>query len=430
MASNAETFSRSQAMTKTLIGIRNIGSGTLVACLILWIVGRGAFFASSDNPLNDDFVVMVGYSIFTLVIAIAAAEFATAIRALIVSPRNAAIIARCVVISTLAIHAIISFGSYRLLALIFSTTILELQTTAKTAMGILMQANAWFPAAPIVLMTYANQFPASDVGSVSTSAISITLGFAIMLMLYVVVRSRLVAKSDGLNAKFAPPSGLAIVVIFIFILPVAADLYNEFAMADSRQDLTARMQQEARARTHVVSALAVNVRNAPDNKSPSYGQLSFLDEVGVIEDRNGWSRIGNDRWVSSSYLAPLAEAIVARGTFILSAPVTSSDDIESTNEVNIEVIFTSNDPSVRGRYRVGDSRWGYVRGIRRDAGALFKLNVANGSAIAVAIEPKCESFGKASSPNLTHCLSGAAIRVNDSSEALPIIVSRIGDFSQ
>lgn len=423
MASNAETFSRSQAITKTLIGIRNIGSGTLVACLILWIVGRGAFFASSDNPLNDDFVVIVGYSIFTLVIAIAAAEFATAIRALIFSPRNAATIAGCAVISTLAIHALISFGSYRLLALIFSTTILELQTTAKTAMGILMQANAWLPAAPIALMTYANKFPESDVGSVSTSAISIILGFAIVLMLYVVVRSRLVAKSSGLIIKFAPPSGLAIVVTVIIVLPVAADLYNEFAMARSRQELTTRMQQDARARSHVVSALTVNVRSAPDTKSSSYGQVSFLDEVGVIENSNGWSRIGKDRWISSSFLVPVQEAIVASAMFnVPSSPVSPNGVPDPATEVNLEVILSASDPIVRGRYRVADGPWEYIRGSRRNTGISFKVKGANSLAEAT-IHPPCSNFANAPKSDLLSCLSNSTIRVNSSTETWPISVS-------
>lgn len=47
---------------------------------------------------------------------------------------------------------------------------------------------------------------------------------------------------------------------------------------------------------------SLNVRKSPSTKSTIVGSLKNKSKVTVYETKNGWSRIGTDRWVSSSYL--------------------------------------------------------------------------------------------------------------------------------
>lgn len=46
----------------------------------------------------------------------------------------------------------------------------------------------------------------------------------------------------------------------------------------------------------------LNVRTGPDVKAPKYGKLKAGTEVGVLEERNDFVRIGQDQWVMKSYL--------------------------------------------------------------------------------------------------------------------------------
>lgn len=51
---------------------------------------------------------------------------------------------------------------------------------------------------------------------------------------------------------------------------------------------------------------SLNVRKGPSTKYTIVGSLKNKNKVTVYETKNGWSRIGTDRWVSSSYLTSKA----------------------------------------------------------------------------------------------------------------------------
>jgi len=46
----------------------------------------------------------------------------------------------------------------------------------------------------------------------------------------------------------------------------------------------------------------LNVRTGPDAKAPKYGKLKAGTEVEVLEEKDGFVRIGQDQWVMKSYL--------------------------------------------------------------------------------------------------------------------------------
>lgn len=65
---------------------------------------------------------------------------------------------------------------------------------------------------------------------------------------------------------------------------------------------TAVVAEQATKTMYVKVSTSLNIRKSPDGNSAKVGSLSNGTKVTVYAEQNGWSKIGTNQWVSSTYL--------------------------------------------------------------------------------------------------------------------------------
>lgn len=112
---------------------------------------------------------------------------------------------------------------------------------------------------------------------------------------------------------------------------------------------------------------SLNVRSGPSTNYSVVGSLSNGTKVTVYEESNGWSRIGNGRWVSSQYLTSSGNSGTAGQTRKLASTTTlySNSNLTGTTYVykpNTTVIIKANvSDSVDKIYVPATGRTAYCR---------------------------------------------------------------------
>lgn len=83
---------------------------------------------------------------------------------------------------------------------------------------------------------------------------------------------------------------------------------------------------------------SLNVRKGPSTKYTVVGSLKNKDKVTVYKTKNGWSRIGTDRWVLSSYLTSKAPT-AAKPAVAYKTKVGKSYRLRATSTLNTQGDF-------------------------------------------------------------------------------------------
>lgn len=103
-----------------------------------------------------------------------------------------------------------------------------------------------------------------------------------------------------------PPSALKLALTLFLIVPVLADLQNQFqaASASRRMAREVALAQGGSAPAFVAAA-AISIRSGPAGGDQLLGVLPKGTRVEALEVRGGWVKIGENRWVAETFLSPL-----------------------------------------------------------------------------------------------------------------------------
>jgi hypothetical protein len=129
---------------------------------------------------------------------------------------------------------------------------------------------------------------------------AIVIFFVQVLLTY----SSLRLSANGENVPL-PPSALKVAFFLLIILPVLADIQNQFVLAsDSRPIVHQLASDVSKDQTQYVAVTQISIHAGPAVGDDVVGILPKGTRVRVLDKKYGWVCIGEKRWVSSKFLIP------------------------------------------------------------------------------------------------------------------------------
>ncbi len=131
-----------------------------------------------------------------------------------------------------------------------------------------------------------------------------------VLLTYSSLRFAIGVKSgdeDVGNARPLPPSAMKLVLFLLIILPILADLQNQFALSANSRSIIKELaydKSKAKGQAQCVTASRISVHSGPAVGDEVIGVLPKGTFIRVLENKHGWARIGETKWVSSKFLSP------------------------------------------------------------------------------------------------------------------------------
>ena len=128
-------------------------------------------------------------------------------------------------------------------------------------------------------------------------------------VLYSLVRSSALARWKRLDDTEAaprpilPPTSKFLFIILLLIMPLLADLHNQFDLVETPAFATSIFRTSG-DKTMKVTAQNLNVRTGPSIERPVVDVLPYGSTVTSLGENNGWVKIEKKRWVSKKYLRP------------------------------------------------------------------------------------------------------------------------------
>lgn len=171
-------------------------------------------------------------------------------------------------------------------------------------------------------------------------------------------RAPLRAETEGGPPRLPrAPSAWILPALALLIAPGAADIRNHLRLERARAELGRSLERIPDVKMMEVAALALNVRTLPKPDAERVGGvLGFAQRVGVLEEKDGWAKIGEGRWVNATFLRRIGQTPVLSGTV--------SRELSGTTEtVAVEIGPSYNGKLMLARYRAspgGD--WLYLVG--------------------------------------------------------------------
>lgn len=114
--------------------------------------------------------------------------------------------------------------------------------------------------------------------------------------------------SPAAPKRFAglPPSALKLALVLFLIVPVLADLQNQFQAASAARRIAREVAlAQSGSAPAFVAAAAISIRSGPAGGDQLLGVLPKGTQVEALEMRGGWVKIGENRWVAETFLSPV-----------------------------------------------------------------------------------------------------------------------------
>ena len=129
---------------------------------------------------------------------------------------------------------------------------------------------------------------------------AIVIFFVQVLLTY----SSLRFAANGENIPL-PPSALKVAFFLLIILPVLADIQNQFVLAsDSRPIVHELANDVSQDQAQYVAVTQISIHAGPAIGEDVVGILPKGARIRVLDKKYGWVCIGEKRWVSSKFLSP------------------------------------------------------------------------------------------------------------------------------
>jgi hypothetical protein len=114
-------------------------------------------------------------------------------------------------------------------------------------------------------------------------------------------------EKQALSKRFVglPPSAVALALALFLLLPLLADLQNQFERSYTSNRIVRQIQMnQAGSAPKFVSAAALSIRSGPANGDDVLGILPKGTSVEVVDKRDEWVNIGENRWIPEKFLRP------------------------------------------------------------------------------------------------------------------------------
>ena len=151
-----------------------------------------------------------------------------------------------------------------------------------------------------IMMTVKSLSSFTDEQLVFLQAGAIVLFFVQVLLTY----SSLRFAASGKNVPL-PPSAFKVALFLLIILPVLADIQNQFVLAsDSRPIMHQLASDVSKDRAQYVAVTQISIHAGPAVGDDVVGILPKGTSVRVLDKKYGWVCIGEKKWISSKFLSP------------------------------------------------------------------------------------------------------------------------------
>jgi uncharacterized protein YgiM (DUF1202 family) len=137
---------------------------------------------------------------------------------------------------------------------------------------------------------------------------AVILFFLQILLTYSSIRVAAIGEKGDIKddeSVAIPPSGLKFALFLFILLPILADLQNQFVLASSTRLILGELasDQSKKGYAQYVTAAQISIRSGPALGDDVVGVLPNGTRVPVFDKKYGWVRIGQNRWISTKYLS-------------------------------------------------------------------------------------------------------------------------------
>jgi hypothetical protein len=103
-----------------------------------------------------------------------------------------------------------------------------------------------------------------------------------------------------------PPSALTLVLALFLVVPVLTDLRNQFGLSYSSNRIVRQISMnQSGSGPKFVAVTAVSIRSGPATGDDVLGILPKGTSFEVLDKKNDWVNIGDNRWVPEKFLRPI-----------------------------------------------------------------------------------------------------------------------------
>jgi hypothetical protein len=115
-------------------------------------------------------------------------------------------------------------------------------------------------------------------------------------------------KSEALEKRFIglPPSAATLALALFLLLPMLTDLQNQFMKSYSSNRIVRQISMKQTESTpKFVAVTPISIRNGPAAGDEVLGVLPKGMSVEVLDRKNDWVKIGDNKWVPDKFLRPV-----------------------------------------------------------------------------------------------------------------------------
>jgi hypothetical protein len=102
-----------------------------------------------------------------------------------------------------------------------------------------------------------------------------------------------------------PPKALALAMVLFLVVPLIADMHNQFLTASSSNRILRQVTLDENGGKSSFSAVTdISIRTGPTQGDDLIGILPKGANIQVLEERNGWVEIGENKWIQEKFIRP------------------------------------------------------------------------------------------------------------------------------
>ena len=121
------------------------------------------------------------------------------------------------------------------------------------------------------------------------------------------IRDKVSEQIKGIDYCLPPKAWILCIIVLVF-LPILADLNNQYILSSRSIKLMERIerfQPESKDAPKYVVAAEISIRTGPAIGDSIVAVLPKGSIIYVMEERDGWARVGENQWVSNRFLSPI-----------------------------------------------------------------------------------------------------------------------------
>ena len=140
-------------------------------------------------------------------------------------------------------------------------------------------------------------------GGVALLFIQVMLTYAVLRLMSA---SRILeADPAGARQGHLPPSALGVALVLILLIPLLADIHNQFMVTRASGPIVEEIASNHNAEgPQYVTVTQISVRSGPALGDEVVGVLPKGTPVSVLKQEYGWFCVGENKWISPKFLMP------------------------------------------------------------------------------------------------------------------------------